>query len=63
MSYSDIEVLVITRLNGPLKGHDGLTFTFTQREEIVALLLIHQRHGVPRGVIILMDKKTKLSDR
>lgn len=62
VSYSDMEVFVIARLDGPLKGHDGLTFAFIQGEEIVALLLVHQRHGVPRGVIILMDEKTKLSD-
>lgn len=61
MSYGDIEVLVITGLNGPLHGHDGLPFAFTHRLESVALLRILHRLGVSCGVIILMDKKEKNS--
>ena len=64
MSYSDVEVLfIITGLDGPLDGHDGLTVTFSHREESVALLLVHHGHGVPRGMTVLMEKKTHVSDR
>lgn len=60
MSHSDSEVLLITRHDGPLKAHAGLTVTFVQGEESVALLRVRHRHGVPCGIIILKGpKKTK----
>lgn len=57
MSHSDLEVLLITRHDGPLKAHAGLTVTFVHREESVALLRVLQRHGIPCGIIILKGKK------
>lgn len=56
-TYSNKEVLLITRLNGPPKGHDGLAIFFIHREESVALLLVHQGLKISQCMSILMDKK------
>lgn len=51
-----MEVLVITRLEWPLKGHGGLTIRLFQREESVTLQYVHHRHGFSSGMIVLMDE-------
>lgn len=55
-----MEVLVITRLDRPPKGHPGLTIGLFQRKEGVTLQLVHHRHGFPGGVIVLKDEDTML---
>lgn len=55
-SHCDMEVLVITRPEWPLKGHGGLTIRLFQREESVTLQYVHHRHGFSSGVIVLMDE-------
>lgn len=58
-AYCDVEVLLIARLDGPLESHVGLSITFTQRQESVALLLVHQRHGLPSSMVVLGEKQSK----
>lgn len=55
-SHCDMEVLVITGLEWPLTGHDGLTIRLFQREESVALQYVLHRLGWSSGVIVLMDE-------
>lgn len=42
LTYGDVEVFLVTRLDGPPEGHGGLTICLRQGQEGVALFLIHQ---------------------
>lgn len=54
-THSDGKVVFITRFDGTLELHHGLSILLGQREDFRVLLLVHSWHEVPSCISVLNE--------
>ena len=59
--YSDVEVVLVTGLEGSLKGHGRPPLHLRHGVEMVVLFAVHHGQDLPRGVTILTGKNMKVT--
>lgn len=57
LTYGDGEILVVTSLQGPGKGHESLPVALIEGQQLVALLVVLDGVAVFCGIIILKGAK------